>query len=155
MRDVTHLLEAVENPGPIDFKGRVEDALDVLKQHCFRFERVHIEHSYIEEIALVALTELLSGNRERGTREAASDQIDAFVGIEIQRLKEIVLDYVPTRPIETQRVTCSSIILNQSRVLEPCLLKSERLAARSRTQFKRRYQLLPLQQQVARFDSNA
>ena len=119
-------------------EGGTQEAAHVLDHHGTRCQRLHQIERRREQIALVALAELLARGRERRARQAARQQIDAGEGRQIAagEFAKVLLEHKPAGPVPAQRRAAIGVDFDRAQVVEPRTLEAQGLAARTGTQLQ-------------------
>jgi hypothetical protein len=123
---VPGILEFASHKFSVVLKDRVQYSSNILNHYCFRLKLSDYSNSSGEQISLVVFAELLTRNGERWTGETARNQVNTFVRHRI-KVPNILLDYVPPRPVTPKRGACMAINFDEGCVFYTGLLKSKRL----------------------------
>jgi hypothetical protein len=115
---------------PVIVKNRVQDSAHVLDHYRARLALLDDADRIRKKITLVILPKLFACDREWRTGQTASYKIDSAIWSAIER-SQILLDYIPARPVHSKRGAAMLIDLDQGSVLKARPLQTEGLAAGS------------------------
>lgn len=114
-------------------KNSVKYATDILNNHGTRLNLFDNSQRGRKEITLVELPQLLTGLREWRAREPCRHYINPPAKGPCVEGVQILLDDIPFGAVETERLARMRIEFHQANVGETGLLKTESLAASTRT----------------------